>query len=285
MFFELFGMPAKGVKLYYDDLDRKALLKQAQKLVTGVFQDALDRGQFVSLRVYGELGMPHNVLLVAHRDGTYHYHDPTVGKIRTSGSLGLAARILTESKVNGTKIKKRYFSSYHLVSVENSGGPAKAPLRLGQLPDSLEIRLTEGQRELLVRNLKPADDRQDSGGEAVVKSFCGIDFDVIGKQVDGTLKIESAIDQDLPARDLRGLANLAELAINSYQIGARDLLPVWFVGDEPRVVIGYSAASADREAGLKLLDGEQSRFMPLGEALEKAKASGSLFGYVKVQRR
>jgi hypothetical protein len=284
VFFELFGMPAKGVKIYYDDLDRKALLKQAQKLVTGVFEDALDQGQFVSLRVYGELGMPHNVLLVAHRDGFYHYHDPTTGKIRKTGSLGLAARILTESKLKGSKIKKRYFSSYHLVSVGSSGGTTKAPLRLGQLPESLEIRLTEGQCELLARRLKPADERRESGAEAMVRSFSEIDFALIGKSVDGTPMLESAIDQDLPAHDLRGLANLTKLAINSYQIGARDLLPVWFVGNEPRVVTGYSAADGDREAGLMLLEGEQSRFMPLGEALEKAKASGPLFGYVRVPR-
>ncbi len=106
IFFELFGIGSKEVTLYYEDLDRRTLLKQAEGLVTGDLKAALDRGQFASLRVYGELGMPHNVLLLAHGNGFYHFHDPTTGTIRRATAAGLAARMLTESKKGDGQIEE-----------------------------------------------------------------------------------------------------------------------------------------------------------------------------------
>lgn len=286
IFFELFGIPSKGVKIYYDDLDRKTLLKQAESLVTGEFEAALDRGQFISLRVYGELGMPHNVLLLAHRNGRYHFHDPTTGTVRVVGAAGLAARILTESKLNRAAVRKRYFSSYHLVSLGDAVPTDKKPLRLDQLPESLEIRLGDSQRAHLAKCLKPAvaAEERESGVESWMKAFPKVDFAAITRKTGDSMKVVSVIDPDLEGRDLRGLAHIAKLALNSYQIGARELLPVWIIGGRPWVVTGYAQPAGEGESGFTLYDGENSRVMPMPEAFAAVQASGSVVGHVGVPR-
>ena len=286
IFFELFGISSKGVKIYYDDLDRKTLLKQAESLVTGTFESALDRGQFASLRVYGELGMPHNVLLLAHGNGFYHFHDPTTGTIRRSTAAGLAARILTESKLNGAAVRKRYFSSYHLVSLGEAVPTDKKPLRLDQLPESLEIRLGESQRAHLAKCLKPVvgPEEAEGGVESRMKAFPRIDFAAVTRKTGDTMKVVSVIDPELKGRDLRGLAHIAKLSLNSYQIGARELLPVWMIGGKPVAVTGYAQPVGEGEASVTVFDGETSRVMRMTEAFDAVHAAGSLVGHVGVPR-
>jgi hypothetical protein len=286
IFFELFAIPSKGVKIYYDDLDRKTLLKQAENLVTGEFEAALDRGQFISLRVYGELGMPHNVLLLAHRNGRYHFHDPTTGTVRVAGAAGLAARILTESKLNGAAVRKRYFTSYHLVSLGEAVPSDKRPLRLDQLPGSLELRLSDSQRAHLAKRLKPAAApvSGESGVEAWMKVYPRIDFAAVTRQTGDTMKVVSVVDPELKGRDLRGLAHIAKLSLNSYQIGSRELLPVWMIGGRPMAVTGYAQPAGEDEASVTLYDGESSRVMPMTEAFDAVQASGSVVGHVAVPR-
>jgi hypothetical protein len=286
IFFELFGIPSKGVKIYYDDLDRKTLLKQAERLVTGELQGALDRGQFASLRVYGELGMPHNVLLMAHGNGFYHFHDPTTGTIRHATAAGLAARMLTESKKGDGKLRKRYFSSYHLVSLGDAEPSGKIPLRLDQLPGSLELKLDDAQRARIAKLLTPAVVAVEEGAspEARMKAFPGIDLAVISKANGKGMKLVSVIDPELEGRDLRGLVHIAMLSLNSYQIGARELLAVWFVDGRPVVVTGYAQPEGEKESTVTLFDGSKSRVLPLTEALTAVRASGSLVGHVEVPR-
>jgi hypothetical protein len=274
------------VKIYYDDLDRKTLLKQAENLVTGEFEAALDRGQFISLRVYGELGMPHNVLLLAHRNGRYHFHDPTTGTVRVAGAAGLAARILTESKLNSAAVRKRYFTSYHLVSLGEAVPSDKRPLRLDQLPGSLELRLSDSQRAHLAKRLKPAAApvSGESGVEAWMKVYPRIDFAAVTRQTGDTMKVVSVVDPELKGRDLRGLAHIAKLSLNSYQIGSRELLPVWMIGGRPMAVTGYAQPAGEDEASVTLYDGESSRVMPMTEAFDAVQASGSVVGHVAVPR-
>jgi hypothetical protein len=285
IFFELFGIPSKGVKIYYEDLDRKILLKQAEGLVTGDLKAALDRGQFASLRVYGELGMPHNVLLVAHGNGFYHFHDPTTGTIRRATAAGLAARMLTESKKGEGKLRKRYFSSYHLVSLGDAVPTGKVPLRLDQLPGSLELKLDEAQRARIAKLLTPAVEvEEDATVEARMKAFPGIDLAAISKPDGKALKLVSVIDPELDGRDLRGLAHIAKLSLNSYQIGARELLPVWFVDGRPVLVSGYAQPEGEKESTVTLFDGKEYRSLSLSDALGAVKASGSLVGHLEVPR-
>jgi hypothetical protein len=285
IFFELFGISSKGVKIYYEDLDRRTLLKQAESLVTGDLKAALDRGQFASLRVYGELGMPHNVLLIAHGNGFYHFHDPTTGTIRRVTAGGLAARMLTESKKGDGKLRKRYFSSYHLVSLGDGVPTGKVPLRLDQLPGSLELKLDEAQRARIAKLLTPAGTVEEvATAEARMKAFPGIDLAAIRKADGKAMKLVSVIDPGLDGRDLRGLAHIAKLSLNSYQIGARELLPVWFVDGRPCVVSGYAQPEGEEGSTVTLFDGSKSRVVPLTEALTAVKASGSLVGHVEVSR-
>jgi hypothetical protein len=285
IFFELFGIGSKEVTLYYEDLDRRTLLKQAEGLVTGDLKAALDRGQFASLRVYGELGMPHNVLLMAHGNGIYHFHDPTTGTIRRATTAGLAARMLTESKKGHGKLRKRYFSSYHLVSLGDAVPSGKVPLRLDQLPGSLELKLDESQRARTAKLLVPA---AALGAEASVeermKAFPGIDLAAMSRKEGEVVTLVSVIDPELDGRDLRGLAHIAKLSLNSYQIGVRELLPVWFVDGRPCVVSGYAQPEEEKESTVTLFDGSKSRVVPLTEALTAVRASGSLVGHVEVPR-
>jgi hypothetical protein len=230
--------------------------------------------------------MPHNVLLLAHRNGRYHFHDPTTGTVRVTGAAGLAARILTESKLNGSAVKKRYFSSYHLVSLGEAVPTDKKPLRLDQLPESLEIRLGESQRAHLAKCLKPAVELAagESGVETWMKAFPRIDFAAVTRKTGDTMKVVSVIDPELKGRDLRGLAHIAKLSLNSYQIGARELLPVWMIGGKPVAVTGYAQPAGEGEASVTLFDGETLRVMPMTEAFDAVREAGSLVGHVGVPR-
>lgn len=75
------------------------------------------------------------------------------------------------------------------------------------------------------------------------------------------------------------------LSLNSYQIGARESLPVWFIDQRPCVVTGYAQPAGEKESTLTISDGAASRVLPLSEALAAIRASGSLVGYAEVPRR
>ena len=121
----------------------------------------------------------------------------------------------------------------------------------------------------------------------LANSFPAIDFAVITKTNKGETKLVSAIDSELPAKSLDGVMNLAKLSLNSYQIGARELLPVWWMDGRPCVVTGYTKAwERGGEATVTCFTPqEQFHTIRLSEALAKVKASGSLIGHVEVTRK
>jgi hypothetical protein len=283
VFFELFGMPSTGARLDYGDGVRRDLTKQAERLITEVFEPALDRGNFISLRARGPFGGPHNVLLVAHANGKYRVHDPTTGKIRVTGRPGLAADILSESKAKSTALKKRYFTGYRVVHVGRRGFSGN-PLRLGQLPEAVRLRLTDRQRGMLAETLTVAAAFDPARVEQVVEAFPQVDFAVVSRKAKGTQVPVSAIDAGLKAKELRGLAHLAKLSINSYQTGQRELLPVWMIGGKPHVVTGYAAAAGGGKGTVVLDDGSVSAERPLGEVLDEIAKDGALIGHVACPR-
>ena len=288
IFFALFGIPAEGRKIYYGDRSKVELVRDAEGLVLDIFGDALKRGRFVSLRVTGELGRAHNVLLLGHRDGKYWYHDPTMGKMRTADSQKLAMMILTESSTSGKRPKKRYFSSYHLIAVDAASASEAPVRRISDLPAALAIELSEAQAERLSKALtpRPAASENVSGLEAVEQSFPQISFAMISREVKGKTKRINAIG-NLQARDLLGVAAIAKLSINSYGNRARDLLPVIVLGKQPCVITAYSAAPTGSQGSgptLTLFDGKTSRSLPVAEVLDAFKKSGSMFGHVSVPR-
>jgi hypothetical protein len=193
--------------------------------------------------------------------------------------------MLTESKKGHGKLRKRYFSSYHLVSLGDAVPSGKVPLRLDQLPGSLELKLDESQRARTAKLLVPA---AALGAEASVeermKAFPGIDLAAMSRKEGEVVTLVSVIDPELDGRDLRGLAHIAKLSLNSYQIGVRELLPVWFVDGRPCVVSGYAQPEEEKESTVTLFDGSKSRVVPLTEALTAVRASGSLVGHVEVPR-
>ncbi|MCW1883347.1 hypothetical protein OKA04_01310 [Luteolibacter flavescens] len=285
VFFELFGMSYEGVRHDYADLPRKDLLVEAERLIARVFDPALESGHFISLRSIGPFGGPHNVLLLARAHGKYHVHDPTTGAIVATSRTGLAGRILSEIK-NGSKLKKRYFSAYHIVNVGSSAGPSGTPLRIKQLPESMDVREGEAGMKVLETKLTPAKNGVPSDFEQVAATWPAIDFAMIRRKGKDGERLISAIDPTLAADQLHGAASLAKLAINSYQIGARDLLPVWWIDGQPLVVAGYKKSGAPGGAPtITWLGKGGGETVRLSSALAKLKSSGSLIGYVQVPRK
>lgn len=285
VFFELFGIAYEGQRHDYANLPRADLLVEAERIVTWVLKPALDRGDFISLRARGVYGGPHNVLLLGYADGKYKIHDPLTGAMRTMKQADLARTILSESK-QGTKVKKRYFSAYHMVPVRAAAFRGN-PRTVATLSEFLSLRLTETQQGVLSSKLVAADTSTPSDVEEIVKSHPDIDFAVLKKTSGEETKLASAIDRELPATSLHGVVNLAKLSLNSYQIGARDLLPVWWIDGRPCVITAYAKAWAQGgEATVTLFSAkEEFQTMRVSEALAKLKASGSLIGYVEVPRK
>jgi hypothetical protein len=286
VFFQLFGIASESQRRDYADLPKVDLLVEAERLITEVFKPALDQGNFISLRARGVYGGPHNVLLLGHAGGKYQIHDPLTGAMRTLGRTELARTILSESK-QGTKVKKRYFSAYHLVTVRGSPGFKGNPLRLAQLPEFLSLRFTDPQREALGAKLLTERIPDSSDVEQIAKLVPAIDFAVITKTTKSERRVVSAIDREIPAKSLHGVVNLAKLSLNSYQIGARDLLPVWWIDGRPCVITGYAKAwEPGGEATVTWFNTqEQFHTIRLSAALEKLKASGSLIGHVEMPRK
>jgi hypothetical protein len=80
--------------------------------------------------------------------------------------------------------------------------------------------------------------------------------------------------------------NLAKLSLNSYQIGARDLLPVWWIDGGPCVITGYAKAwEPGGEATVTWFVQGEFQTVRLNEALAKLKAAGPLIGHVEVARK
>jgi len=285
VFFELFGIAAEGWRHDYADLPKVELLTEAERLIDRVFEPALKQGDFISLRARGVYGGPHNVLLLGHTEGKYRIHDPLTGAMRTMGKKEVARTILSESKL-GTKVKKRYFSAYHLVSVGSAPPLQGKPLRVPQFPEFLSLRLTGAQRKELGAKLATAGNINPADVEQIAKSLPAIDFAVITKANQDRMERVTVIDPDLPPKSMHGVVNLAKLSLNSYRIGARDLLPVWWIEGRPRVITGYAEAWGQRgEATLTwFTTQEQFRTVRMSEALAKLKASGSLIGYVEMPR-
>ncbi|QTN33494.1 hypothetical protein HZ994_14625 [Akkermansiaceae bacterium] len=264
MFFDLFGIPSKPVTIYHREATRGELLADAEQIARRDLASALDAGQFASLRVIGDFGGPHNVLLLAHRAGTFHCHDPRTGKVKAWPAAEMASKILGVSKKGGV-VKKRYFTSYHLISI-----PAPQALRpkvpgLEGLAEKLEIAPTSEQLAAISVILTP-----QGNGKDVVASFPGISLAVTGKG-------RSAISQELPAGGLYGVFNLSKLALNSYHIGARDILPVWMMAGGPMVFIGYTGGDVRT---LVFTDGKRRMEMGLDEALVRFRERGCFFGYI-----
>ena len=267
MFFKLFNIPSKGVKIYYRDAKRGELLEDAGITVTRDLAGSLDQGRFVSLRVLGEFGGPHNVLLLAHRNGTYYYHDPRTGKVTSSPAAALASKILMVSKAR-SKTKKRYFSSYHVVALTAPDHVTPNFLELADLNREIEVELGDAQR----RTISLALERSEAS-KGISSSFPDISF-ATAEEGD-----KSMIHKDLTTDQLNGVFNLSKLAIVSFKSGKRDVLPVWVLNGEPLVLIGYAERSGTE---LIFSDGKNRKVTQLAEALVNFKQSGRFFGYLRL---
>jgi hypothetical protein len=263
MFFKLFHIPAKKVNVYYREATRGELLADAEETVLRDLAAALERGCFVSLRVLGEFGGPHNVLLLAHRNGKFYHHEPRTGRIVESVPAELASRILTVSKAR-SKLKKRYFSSWHLVALPAPDAVIADPRTPADFPKEIEISLTPERENLIAASLARAD-----GAEGVTTLFPKIDFATKGKK--------SLIDRDLDVAGLYGVYSISKLALNSHHSGKRESLPVWLVDGAPLALIGYAEGDQIR---LTFFDGKKRSTMSLAEALGRFRKSGCYFGYM-----
>lgn len=269
IFFQLFSISTKGVKVYYREASRRELLVDAKEIVEKDLASALDQGMFISLRVMGNLGMPHNVLLLAYRKDQYYYHDPTTGSIVIISLDELASKILCVSKAR-SKETKRYFSSYHLVSLPAPTRVNQNFLKIENLAKEQELKLTITQQKEISEKLQKV-----AGGDGVAKSFPRIDFAIFGNNG------KSVISEDLEVERMKGVFNLTKLAISSYALGARDVLPVWLVDGAPFVAMGYSDGE---DSKLVFTDGINRTEMSCDDALNKFKQSGCYYGHVKLSK-
>lgn len=190
MFFEIFGINTAGVKFYYRDAPRSELLLDARERVTSDLASVLDKGKFASLRVIGEFGGPHNVLLLAHHKDRFFYHEPRTGRITSISTDELASKILCTSTIKG-ETKKKYFSSYHVVSLPAPRRKNPAILNLANLAEEQEIKLNAAQKKFISEKLVKADAKT-----GVVESYPGIDFAVSSRD------FKSFINQALPVANM-----------------------------------------------------------------------------------
>lgn len=265
MFFKLFHIPSKRVDVYYREAARAELLADAGEIVSRDLTAALDKGCFVSLRYLGEFGGPHNVLLLAHRGGKFYHHEPRTGRIVESTSAELASRILTVSKAR-SKLKKMYFSSYHLVALP---APKETSARFrtpADFPKELVMSLAPGQERIIAAGLARTEE-----GDGFTALFPKIDFANKGK---GDV---SLIHKGLDVADLYGVYSISKLALNSHHSAKRESLPVWLMDGAPLTLIGYAEGDGIR---LTFSDGKTRSEMALVDALEKFKKSGCHFGYM-----
>lgn len=263
MFFQLFHIPAKIVNVYYREASRTELLADAEEMVLRDLIAALDNGCFVSARVLGEFGGPHNVLLLAHRAGKFYHHEPRTGRIVASTSAELASKILTVSKAR-SKLKKRYFSSYHLVTLP-APDEVSADFRTpADFPKELAIALTAQWESLITASLV-----RTENVEGITTTFPKIDFATKGNK--------SMIDMNLDVADLYGVYSISKLALNSHHSGKRGSLPIWLVDGAPLALIGYAEGDGIR---LTFSDGKNRITMTLADALGKFRKSGCYFGYM-----
>ncbi|MES2982929.1 MAG: hypothetical protein V4727_11495 [Verrucomicrobiota bacterium] len=269
IFFQIFSIPANGVKVYYRDASRGELLVDAKSTVTQDLAVALDKGMFVSLRIMGSLGVPHNVLLLAYRKDLYYYHDPRTGSIVSIRVEELASKILCVSKVQDEETN-RYFSSYHLVSLPAPSRVTQNFLKIENLAKEQEINLTLLQLTAISKKLEKV-----AGETGVSNSYPEIHFAILKKTG------KSVISEDLEVDRMKGVFNLTKLAVSSYGLGTRDVLPVWLVDGVPLVAMGYSESENSK---VIFTNGIHRTEMSCDDALKKFKQSGCFLGYVKLAK-
>lgn len=267
MFFRIFAIHAKSVSHYYREASRDELLVDAKRLLTTDINQALDQGMFVSLRIKGTYGTPHNVLLLAYRGENYYCHDPIIGNILTLQVDELSSRMLGVSKAK-SKETKRYFTAYHLVALPAPAAVDKNYLSVRKLAVDQEIPLSDAQRKHLAAVLRKVEDK-----DGVVASFPEVSFAVFEKTG------ESMISGNLPVERMHGVCNLTKFSVSSHALGKRDVLPVWLIDGVPLVATGYIGGENPK---VIFSDGKQQTVIPSAEALVKFKQSGCFFGHVRM---
>jgi hypothetical protein len=246
-FYELFNILYTSSEVIHADLPKEELLGKVEKLIVEVFDAGLKKGHLYSLRSRGIFGGPHNTLLLGKNDQNYQLHDPFRGEIQRIGRAELAAKILIATSETKNDNQPRYLTNY--LTIPTSPEPIKPIKLLSQLPDTLQIKLTESQRKSIQQGLRSSEsipENQDL--KLMVKHFPLLDFAMVPSNENNETLV-SAINPTLKDEQLVGLIRLAQFHLNVWQLGHRDCLSVLFLNGAPQAFVGYRKSSE----GMKFL--------------------------------
>lgn len=199
-FFHLFGIETTFHKTTHPNPTDPTQL--AKEILKKEFNPALTNGHLISLRTTGRLGKPHNILLLTFDGKTYHYHNPTTGKIHSASPTKFAPKILTKTTATKNRTRPDYQTNYHII--KNNLPPLTKITSIKNLPPNQSITLTKTQKQHL-QTLKPP--------------------------------TRNLIQNPLKPHQATGIINLAKLAINAHPRHKKN--PIIFINNEPHAITAY----------------------------------------------
>ncbi|BDS07266.1 hypothetical protein NT6N_23060 [Oceaniferula spumae] len=273
LFFELFGIEAKPYEKYLSGTRQSVLLQETEQIIADKIRPALIGGSHVSARVIGDIGRPHNILLVSWNEGKFRYHNPTTGRYYSSSQEQLAKKMLTKSTRKRKMARSSYYVNFLTVSVAKS--PISNPLPISKLPRSLQIELTDNQSAAVQEAFLP---KQKPSAEIKELDDLTAAFPKIGwvGLLKGDRRVD-AIEPSLNAEQLRGITEIARLRVHCLHTRRQSLAPVLMIKNRPHLMVAYS----DRpEAAFTFFDGKKMVTLSLTQTLAELKRNHARFGYI-----
>jgi hypothetical protein len=283
MFYELFALPYVETRISHPPGSPQTALENSRHIITRMFHDGLEKGRIFSLRVRGIFNGPHNALLIGRRGDRYILHDPFPGTIEEVGLDQLATRMLVRSTLKKNRGKVVYVT--HYLTIDLPPRPRGKVMPVNSLPTSLEISLSASQRKRIATMLHPPrKPAPDAGIGGFIAAFPHLDFAALPDAGENG-KARNVIGEDLKAKDLVGLLNLAKFTLNIWEQKRRPLLPVVVMDGQPQVLIGYRAADPVNPTLPTLVfdDGINLRSFTPAEALDRIRKNGAIVATLNIE--
>jgi len=283
VFYELFALPYQETRIVHPTGSLETLMPVVRQIITETFNNGFANGQVYSLRVRGAFNGPHNMLLLGRRDGNYVLHDPFPGTI-VEASLDQLARLMLVRSTTRVNRDKMVFVT-HFLTITLPPRPAGKIIPVDSLPTSLDVVLSDAQREKVAAILMPP--REPVAGTKIgefMDAYPDLDFAALhGKGKAASAR--NVISRSLKADDLSGLLNLSKFTLNTWNQKRRPLLPVLVMNDRPWVLIRYFAPDPgdEEKATLVFDDGKGILRLSPRESLSRIKANGALYATLKLE--
>ena len=193
----------------------------------------------------------------------------------------LAAKILIATSKTKNDPQPRYLTDYLTISACSDS--IKEIKLLSQMPNSLEIHLTESQRKSLQQGLRTSEPMPENHDfKLLVKHFPALDFAMVPSNENRDTWV-SAINPNLKHDKLGGLIRLAQFHLNVWQLGHRDCLSVLFLNGSPHAFVGYRQSAE----GLILLfdNGIVTTGYGIGEVLTRLSTHAPVHATIQVKQQ